>query len=406
MSTGSGLGQLLTILATPILTRLYSPAAFGTYAVVISVVSIAATVGPLRLELAIPTASPGEGRQLVRIALASSAIVAICTVPFALNGIASAGEESMIVSVIMVPLLVWLYSATGVLVQYLLRAQEYAGVARRTILQSATTAAGQLGMSVCTRTSAGLLSGAVIGQGVGVAALLASTDLFSKDTRDVKSSRRVLRSNWRFPLVFLPSALLNVVGSQLPILLLNWKYGAASAGNLSQAMRFGALPAALIGAALSSVVMAEVAARVRTGDVNNRRRYLRVTRALAPVAAAWFLALIFLAPTLLPVLLGGEWEQSGEYAAASALMVATGLVAAPLSVVFAIYRRSLLNLSLDVARVVLVFVLGYSAWALGLSSVAAVWAMSFGLAAIFTAIWMLGLKVVSPHATTRTDPDR
>ncbi len=404
MSASSVVAQLLTILATPVLTRLYSPEAFGTFAVVLSTVMIASTVGPLRLELAIPTAAPGEARRLVHIALVSSALVALVTLPFALRGLKSSGETAVTLSVLTVPLLVWLYSATTVLVQYLLRAKEYAKVARRAIIQSAATAAGQIGMSTWTRAGVGLLTGAAIGQVVGVVALLASSDLLSKSRLEAESIWRVLRHNWRFPLVFLPSALLNVIGSQLPLLLLNWKYGAASAGNLAQALRFGALPAALLGTALSSVFMAETAARVREGQIHNRSRFLRVTRALLPMAISWFMGLVLIAPELLPVILGAGWDQSGQYAAATAIMVATGLVASPLSVVFAIYRKSLMNLALDAARVILVLALGYGAWALGSGPVGAVWAMSAGLAVIYLGTWLLGLRVVSqrpvdPEAT-------
>ena len=50
---GAGIGQALTLIISPILTRLYTPSEFGVYTFFISIVGGAALVATLRYEMAI-----------------------------------------------------------------------------------------------------------------------------------------------------------------------------------------------------------------------------------------------------------------------------------------------------------------------------------------------------------------
>jgi O-antigen/teichoic acid export membrane protein len=193
----------------------------------------------------------------------------------------------------------------------------------------------------------------------------------------------------------MPSALLNVVGSQIPLLLVALLYGPDDAGNLAQAIMLGALPAALIGSAISTVFLAELATRVRDGEPYQRRRYLKLSRTLLPLGLVWFLLLTLVIPRLLPIVLGPGWLLSGSFSLALASSVATGLVVSPLTIVLLIYQRTVLTPVVDLLRVVVVTGVGLGAWAAGFNSVMAVLLMSIGLTCIYVITWFLGLRIVS-----------
>jgi O-antigen/teichoic acid export membrane protein len=211
-----------------------------------------------------------------------------------------------------------------------------------------------------------------------------------------------LKRHWRFPLVFMPSALLNVLGSQLPLLLVARAYGAEIAGNLAQAVTFGAIPAALLGTAVSSVVMAEMAARVRSGELNQRQRYLRVSKALAPLGLAWLLGLVLVAPSLLPIVLGSDWQLAGQFAAALSIAASLGLVVSPLTVVLLLYERSALNVGLDLLRVLVVAASGIALWRLGYPPVLCVFAMAATIGIVYIITWAVCLRIVSRPTSTGT----
>ena len=64
--TGIGGGQLLLLIAMPFLARAYGPAAFGTFAVIVSVAGVVATIAALRIDLAVVSATDGEVHALTR----------------------------------------------------------------------------------------------------------------------------------------------------------------------------------------------------------------------------------------------------------------------------------------------------------------------------------------------------
>lgn len=405
ISTGAVAGQAVTLLATPLLSRIYSPETYGAFASLIASVAIASTAGSLRLESAVPIATAGDARNLVKASAWSSVIAGIvCAVLLSVVGHHAVSRDPWLGSFLVI-YLVWVTAMYTVLTANSLRSHQYIAVARRNFLQSLGTAGGQLVISRWLKSTLGLTAGLALGRSLGVAILLRESHLFSKRSGMAVPKRSVtLRRYWRFPVVFMPSALLNVVGSQLPILLVASKYGTESAGNLAQAITFGAIPAALLGSAIASVVLSEMAARVRAGELNQRERYMRVSKALLPLGLAWFLVLVIAGPALLPVVLGPGWADSGEYVAALAVAAATGLVVSPLSVVFILYEHALVNVTLDIGRILLVAGLGTAAWGMGFGPVGAVLLMSLGMAVVYVAIWSLGLRTASPR--WRAEPER
>ena len=54
LASGTAAAQLLTVLALPLITRLYSPADYGTLAVYSSTITLLLVVASLRYEVAIP----------------------------------------------------------------------------------------------------------------------------------------------------------------------------------------------------------------------------------------------------------------------------------------------------------------------------------------------------------------
>lgn len=395
ISAGTVAGHAVTLLATPILSRVYTPDAFGEFAALIAIVAIAATAGSLRLETAIPIATDDDAENLVKVGIWSSLIGGlICALGLSLTGHQNDSQPIWLWSSLLI-YLVWVTAAYQILTAFWLRSHQYAALARRNLLQGAGTAGGQLLFSRWIQTSVGLAAGLALGRTLGLVSLVlkgrSSTDKWA-DARPVSAT---MKRYWKFPVLFMPAAILNVLGTQIPILIIAGAYGPASAGNLAQAITLGAIPAALLGTAIASVVLAEMAARVRAGELDQRARYLRVSRALAPIGLVWLLALVLVAPFLLPVILGPGWATSGQFAAALAPSVSLGLIVSPLTVVTTLYERPVLNLLLDCGRVAMVACAGWLAWWLGLGAVADVLAMSVAMAAVYILTWFICLSIVS-----------
>ncbi len=80
--SGTAFAQGLTICASPFLTRLYGPEAFGTLALFVSITSIIGAIACLRYELAIMLPeSDEEAANLLGVSLCFVVLISILTVP-------------------------------------------------------------------------------------------------------------------------------------------------------------------------------------------------------------------------------------------------------------------------------------------------------------------------------------
>lgn len=397
--SGATGGQLIVVAMSPLLTRMYSPQSFGAFSFVISLSAIVITVATLKFDTAIPLSDgEDEPQRLVRLAILSAAIVSLLA--SALIGVFStvltevAGFE-VLPWAWWIPPIVLLTSAFVALSQAALRLRDYTAIAKRSLIQNAGTALAQLCFGWFSPSAAGLLSGQLFGRTVGLLPLARSVGPILVKPGHASTYRAVVRKYWRFPLVFAPSAALNMLGTQLPLIFVGLWYGVNDAGYLGIAQRVVLIPAALIGTAVAQVFSAELSARLRAGKLNSRRLYLRASARLAIFGSVVGAAIIAVSPTVFPLLLGVEWRASGAFAQATGLSVGIGLIVGPLSFVFVAYQQTCWSILVDLTRIILVSSLGLVAHLSDCSVLAAVWLMYFGQAVNYFFTWIVGLKIVS-----------
>ncbi len=157
-----------------------------------------------------------------------------------------------------------------VLNQLAIRYRRYHAVARRNLVSSLGTVTTQVIGGMLGFRPGGLVAGLALGQLVGTGSLLIGSDirnLAAQGRGGVTSAGRIVARYWRFPLLLAPAGLLNVLGLQLPLLLVAYFYGSAHAGWLGLTQRVLALPIMLIGQAVAQVYVGELSRDLRTnGD--------------------------------------------------------------------------------------------------------------------------------------------
>jgi O-antigen/teichoic acid export membrane protein len=401
---GTAGAQALSLLAAPILTRLYSPESFGQFAYMLSFSAIIGSVASFGLELAVPLAERiSDAQKLVRMAIAGAAVTALLTALVVVifpEELSQAANFDVLPWALWVPFLVLLTAWFVLLSEAALRERAYTAIATRTLAQNVGTVGGQLVLAAVTRTAGGLLTGQLFGRLFGIVSLARqSSGLLRKPSRG--GYRETLRAYWRFPLVFAPTAVLNTLGLQLPLILLGAWFGIQASGFLGVAQRITMLPAGLIGIAVGQVFCGELTARLRASERNNRRLYLKISARLGLLGGIITVALLVLPPWLFPLVLGSNWSEAGTYAQAMAFAVGLGFMASPLSYVFVAYQRTVIAVVVDISRIVLVGTLGYWAHSSGWSAVGTLWMMYAGIALNYALAWVLGLLAVSEKGSNR-----
>ena len=191
--------------------------------------------------------------------------------------------------------------------------------------------ATQVGLGLLQVRPVGLLLGLSVGRLVGFGGLLSGGGLLRQPRPSLAALRRTLRRYRRFPLLSVPSGLLNSGGLEIPLLVVSALYGDARAGLLGLTVRVVAAPSMIIGGAVAQVFTGESSAALREpkGTLAPMLRY--TVGRLLMVGALPTAVLVLAAPWLFGVVFGPTWTEAGNYARILALAYLLQFAVNPIS---------------------------------------------------------------------------
>lgn len=312
--SGSLLANLIVLVSTPLLARLYPPEAFGQLAVFISVTGLIATGLCLRLEQAVylPRSRRRSAVLVLTGMLVASALAGLLQLLYLISGNWSGHSLAGRLNA-WVPAAALALALYNLLANWAVREHLISLVNRTRVFRAVVQVATQLGLGL-GGYSAGLVAGEVAGRGTGIAA--PARRLLSGFVGAWPAPAllwRVLRRYRRFVLIGTPAALLNVAVMQSPAVLLAWFYSPAAAGLYFMTQRLVAAPMAIIGQAVAQAYTAELARRLQQSAPQAGRLYFRTVGWLGLLGGVPLCALAVVAPWGLPWLLGAEWQQAGLF---------------------------------------------------------------------------------------------
>jgi len=399
LTSGTVLGQLLLLAASPVVTRLYSAEDFGVFGVFVSLVSILSVISSLRYQIAIPIPeSDKQASNLAALALAIvvvfSAIVA-CVVYPARNALASiTNTPGLSVYVWLLPIAIFLVGTYQVLNYWTLRNKTFTSIGQAKALQGAARGIGQISLGPLTGGPSGLISGYLLGWGVAVCHLARRMYQHAYPLQrcclSVGEMASVAKRFRRFPLFSSWSAVFNTISAQLPTLLLASFFGPMIAGLYSLTRQVLSAPMQFVGKAVSQAFLAEAPSADREGRL--RTLTMNIFRHLVRLAAPVCLVLGVAAPEVFALVFGGQWRVSGVYCQWLTGWLFLVFVCSPLSMIPSVMGKQrqelVFHATLLVLRTVALLAgstLGSPAMALGLF--AAVSALSW----FCFMLWSLGL---------------
>ena len=356
---GTAIGQLIAILALPILTRLYGPEAFSALAVYVSILSMLTVVAGLCFEYAIPLPKSNRtAAALCVIALLSVICFTFLTVLVVLffSDILNLLTKQKIASFLwFIPLGVFAVGMYNVLQYWSTRQKKFSLIAKTRVTQSISGTAAKLGIGYVINVSPlGLIFGQLIAQGAGFLSL--GRSLVKNDWRVFRQLKcahlkKAFKKYNKFPKFTVLETYANVAGIQLPIMLIAYYSPTAEAGYLMIAMQLLAIPMSLIGSAVSQVYLAEGAERYRTGTLGVFTK--NTIRNLAKIALAPLLLLAIIAPWLMPYILGEEWQRTGVLISWMSPWFFMQFIASPISIVLYITGEQITAMCLQIFGVIL-----------------------------------------------------
>lgn len=342
LSSGTMLGQLVFVISSPLITRLYSPAEFGLFAIFATIASLAGAVSALRYELSIPMArSDDEAVALVAGGSLASVVFAILLAGLiwafgdALLDALDAQELGQLLWLVPPVIVVW--GCFHLIGHWSIRQSTLSINATGNFLQAALAAMAQIGLGLASLTGFGLIIGFVVGH-VGRLAYLARYTARGLG-RHIAGFRfrlalHLLRVNWRFPALVMPSALLQSASQLLPAILVAALYGPALAGLFALSQRIMGMPVRMLSEAASQVYLGEAGrlhgqARLSLFNRTAIRFFLLGLVGIMPVLLA--------GPDLFALLFGEAWREAGRIVQVLAPLYLARFVVLPISQTLNIY---------------------------------------------------------------------
>ena len=321
LSGATAVAQLVALAAYPILTRLYSPDAFGILAVFTSVALLAVPLLTLRLDYAVPL--PDEERHGAQLA-SLSALFAVAL--FAGMGLAFlvAGRqlpdqfelERLHGVELWVGLAGLLLSFTAILTAWNIRRQSFRFISAGRIVLVAVTVVVQSLWAFLGGGPEGLLIGFCLGVAAeALVLLIASRPSLLPAVKAVRiaETAAVLRTHRAFVLLTCPSNFINSLGLLAPPIVIVSLFGAAEGGAFFLAQRIVSQPARLLGQAVCNVFWGHAAELYRRDPVGLMKLFSRSNTALLGIMSPGLLLPVVGAP-LFVFLFGAEWSDAGLYA--------------------------------------------------------------------------------------------
>ncbi|QOV11116.1 lipopolysaccharide biosynthesis protein [Viridibacillus arvi] len=377
---GAAVSNIVVLIMTPILTRIYKPEDFGVLSVFTALLYLSMIIVSMRYESALML--PKEEKDalpLLCISLFSVFIVStlVCLILLILPiatwlNIESAEPYFWILAISL--LFVGIYQALNI---WALRLEKYSEISYAKLAMNGGQAGSQLGFGLIKFGVIGLLIGEVLGRVIG------SIYYIWKFRKDIVHSFRnnpgilwqVMKRYKNFPLISSWSGLMYSLGTHLPTLFLAAYFDVVTAGYFFLAQKLLTVPENLLGYSASQVYFTQAAQIVRVGESINQY-FWETIRKLFIISALSLIIIDFAAPYLFEMIFGANWILSATFVQILSVMYLTKIVIAPLNGIFYIYEALLFQMAGECIRFgLIVLAIGIS-YFYAFTDIEALWCIS------------------------------
>jgi O-antigen/teichoic acid export membrane protein len=320
--SGTALAQLIPALLSPALTRIYSPADFGIFAITFAILGVLAPIVCLRYDIAIvlPHNDDEASRLIVLCFAIAFALALLSMVGCAVFWFFAPTPKSAAIAaplIAMIPIGVFLLGLQKVGQSWSLRRKDFK-------IQSAALLT-QAGVSIVTQIVLGffwgsnpffLIVGAQIGLFASVVVFLVAlrSHVISDITPNVSTGGLIstFHQYIRFPLYTAPYAFAGQAASRATLVILSTLASAGVVGQYALAQRVVFLPLSTVMGTASQVFYSRVARRLSDPRLQSTIRWTLVSSAL--ILGPFFALAFIYAESIFAFVFGERWSQAGGFA--------------------------------------------------------------------------------------------
>jgi len=335
--TGAALAQIITVALSPIISRLFSPAAFGALGTFMALVGLIGPVATLTYSAAIVLPKRDEdATALVWLCLLISAVVSIASLLAAVvfNHYSSDSWLGSVQDLLYVmPLVIVFEALFQAAQQWMIREKRFGVTAQINVIQAVVSGLAKVAAGAFFSGSFSLVAVSLLA--VPINAVLFVLALNSNRSRPwwpapvpFKALSAAAFRYLDFPVYRAPQSLVNAVAQSLPLLILAYFNGPAAAGFFTLCNSVLGAPTQLLTKTINDVFFPRLVDASHKGE-RTRPLLLKATGALAAVSIVPLGALALAGPFLFQQIFGARWLEAGEYSQWLSLLTFTTLALRP-----------------------------------------------------------------------------
>ena len=373
LATGTAVAQALSLISVPILTRLFSPEAFGGLTIFTSIHGLLTVIVCLRYEFAIMLPERDQqAANLLGLSLAAAAIFSSAILPAVWLGgksLAGALKANDIEPYLWFLFPTVLFTGFGLALNYWnSRTRRFGRLSIYRALNSGLAVVSQLIMGFLgVLNSGGLIFGMAFGAVISTTVLL--LQIWRDDARIFLENIRLramlteARRYKKFPLISSWSGLLNTLSWQMPAFLLSSFFSTTVVGYYGLSYRMLHFPMSLIGASIGQVFFQRASVAFAEGNLGPLVE--STFRRLVMFGLFPFLALAFTGKEVFQVILGARWAEAGVYTQILSLWAFFWFISSPMSQLFNVLEKQEFGLWINVLLIITRFLSLYIGGILG-----------------------------------------
>lgn len=382
---GTAFAQAIAFLASPIITRLYSPEDFGIASVYAAIIGIFVIYASLRYERTIPITGSKE-KSINMLALS---FILLCLFTLLLAIVVLIGGkfflslfdgEAIYEYRMLLPLGLFLLGSYEIIQQWALKEKNFKGIGRTKVSQGVFGNGIKILLGIIGMGPIGLIIGQMTSQSAGIITLGKSLLKDRKYFASISKKEIIwgLKRYRDFPIYSGLAKFIHNLTTQLPIILLATLFGKQVVGFYALANSVTSMPFSLIGTSIANVFYGEIANIGREKPHEIKILTQKLQKKLILIGSIPLITLIMFGPLLFSIVFGEEWYQAGEYARLLSVLVFFNFITTPISNVASVFEKMKETLWLAILRLLLVLlVFGLtillslnSYWTIGLYSIA------------------------------------
>lgn len=353
--TGTAIAQVVPILVSPILTRIYTPHEFGVFGLYMACVSILSVFSTGRYDLSIiEPRNEQVARMLLLISIYIS--VAFCILLFisiiifnkALTKLLS--EESISIWLYLIPTSVFTVSSMSVFTYWMNRKKLYKDMSINRVVSSSSVTVFTLFFGFTKIITGGLILGYVVGQLITV--YLLKRKLLKEDySLRLKRKYITMKKFIHYPKYLIPATLASEISGAIPIFMITTFFTSTITGFFSFAIKVTALPISFIGNAIGEVYR-QKAAEEYSKFGNCKKIYISTFKKLVLIGIVPFLVLFFGSEYLFGLVFGSSWLEAGLISKYLSFLVFFQLISTPLAYTITFNKSQNLDMILQFFRAI------------------------------------------------------